>query len=138
MPPISDLGELLKSLEPKLNVGTFVYATLGDSEGIALGDVVALVREPEGLTVIVEERRAALLGLKSMFRCSWITLTVNSDLQAIGLTAAFSTALSNAGVSCNVIAGANHDHVFVPAAQAHTAMDALARLQTQHTRGDRL
>ena len=45
-------------------------------------------------------------SLSVLFRAAWISLTVHSDLEAVGLTAAFSTALGQAGVSCNVVAGA--------------------------------
>ncbi|XXE67240.1 ACT domain-containing protein [Pseudomonas sp. R1-6] len=41
---------------------------------------------------------------------SIVTLTVHSALDAVGLTAAFATALGNAGISCNVIAAYYHDH----------------------------
>lgn len=129
MPPIADLGTLLASLHPELNEGAFVFATLAPSERIDLPDVVALIREPEGVSVVVDERTARRIGLNAVFRCAWITLTVNSDLQAVGLTAAFSAALGNAGISCNVVAGTNHDHIFVPFDQANQAMSVLRHLQ---------
>jgi len=129
MPPIANLAELLRNLQPKLNAGTFVFATLAADQDINVGDVVALVREPEGISVVIEESQAARLGLTPVMRCAWITLTVNSDLHAVGLTAAFSSALGKAGISCNVVAGTNHDHIFVPVADAHAAMEALQLLQ---------
>jgi hypothetical protein len=64
-----------------------------------------------------------------LFRAAWISLTVHSDLQAVGLTAAFSTALGQAGISCNVVAGAFHDHIFVPVAQTQQTMAVLRALQ---------
>src|SRR5690606_7213341 len=91
--------------------------------------IVASIREPEGLSVILPEQQAIELGLPIAFVAAWITLTVHSDLAAVGLTAAFSQALAHAGVSCNVVAGVYHDHVFVPVEQAEQAMDALRALQ---------
>ena len=40
-----------------------------------------------------------------------ITLTIHSSLTAVGLTAAFTTALGDAGISCNVVAAFYHDHI---------------------------
>ncbi len=79
--------------------------------------------------MVVEEAYATRAGLQALFPCAWITLSVHSDLQAVGLTAAFASALGKAGISCNVVAGAYHDHIFVPAEQAQRAMDALWALQ---------
>lgn len=129
MNPICDLGTLLKSMQPELNSGTFAFATLRSDQTVSLTDVVALIQEPEGTSVVVREADLSRLGLTSDFLCAWITLTVNSDLQAVGLTAAFSSALGGAGISCNVVAGTNHDHIFVPVSRATAAMDALQALQ---------
>lgn len=116
-------------MNPKLNSGTFVFATLAPNQAIEFDDIVALVREPEGISVVVDEVLARRLKLKSSCRCAWITLTVTSDLQAVGLTAAFASVLGNAGISCNVVAGTNHDHIFVPVDQADAAMKELRMLQ---------
>jgi hypothetical protein len=53
---------------------------------------------------------------------------VHSDLATVGLTAEFSRALGQVGISCNVVAGVRHDHLFVPVEQAQRAMDALHAL----------
>lgn len=129
MKPISDLTTLLKSMHPELNSGTFAFATLAPGQHVSLTDVVALIHEPEGTSVIVREADLDRLGLTAVFLCAWITLTVNSDLQAVGLTAAFSGALGSAGISCNVVAGTHHDHIFVPASQATVALTVLHTLQ---------
>lgn len=91
--------------------------------------IVASMREPEGLSVILPEQVALDLGLPVAFTAAWITLTVHSDLAAIGLTAAFSSALGQAGISCNVVAGVHHDHLFVPVDQAQQAMETLRALR---------
>jgi len=54
---------------------------------------------------------------------------VTSDLHAVGLTAAVATALAAAGISCNVVAGACHDHLFVPVDRAGEALAALQALR---------
>ena len=128
MQPISDLKELLTHMRPELNPGRYAFVALPDSSAIDLTLVVASVREPEGLSVIVPEQLALDLNFPIAFTAAWITLTVHSDLAAAGLTAAFSKALGQAVISCNVVAGVHHDHVFVPVDQAQQAMDALHEL----------
>jgi uncharacterized protein len=62
---------------------------------------------------------------------AWITLTVHSALEAVGLTAAFSKALADVNISCNVVAGYYHDHIFVPQQDAEKAMAVLESLAHQ-------
>ena len=45
--------------------------------------------------------------------------------EAEGLTAAFAGALGREGISCNVIAGVHHDHLFVQWDRREDAMAAL-------------
>ena len=130
-PPISDLATLLRTLQPMLNAGTYVFASVPVGKELPLDAVIASIREPEGLSVVMEESAAQRAGLSSVFKCAWITLSVNSDLEAVGLTAAFSAALAKANVGCNVVAGVNHDHVFVPVGQAQEAMKVLRSLQAE-------
>jgi hypothetical protein len=130
--PVSNLAELLRTLQPVLNDGTFVFAALPhDTDSSAL-EPLATFRENEGLTVVVDEERARLAGLSVLFRAAWITLTVHSDLQAVGLTAAVADALTRANISCNMIAAACHDHLFVPVESASAAIEALTALQRRH------
>ena len=130
MNPVSDLSVLLKTLEPVLNPGIFAFASVKDGRVIDPAVIVASIREPEGLSVITSEADAEIAGLNVLFKCAWITLTVNSALNAVGVTAAFATALSQSGISCNVVAGAYHDHIFVPLESAQGAMRVLHQLQT--------
>lgn len=90
--------------------------------------VIGSFREREGLTVIIERLEAESLGLACGYVMAWITLNVHSSLEAVGLTAAFATALGEAGISCNVIAGFYHDHLFVGKDDAQKAMTVLREL----------
>ena len=132
MQAISDLDTLLATMQPILRPGRYAFASLPPGRTLDLlaqRDVVASIREPEGLSVVLAEQDAIDLGLPIAFTAAWITLGVHSDLAAVGLTAAFSAALARAGIGCNVIAGVRHDHLFVPAEQAQRAMEALQALQ---------
>jgi hypothetical protein len=116
-------------MEPVLNPGIFVFTSLQDEAEIEASTIIASIREPEGLSVVMREADAQERGLPILFRAAWITLTVTSDLAAVGLTAAFASALGTAGISCNVVAGAYHDHIFVPVDSVERAMLALRKLQ---------
>ena len=127
--PVTDLAELLQTMQPALNEGVYVFASVLPNTDVSALEPVATFREAEGLTLIVEEERALKAGLPVLFRAAWITLTVHSDLQAVGLTAAVASALAQAHISCNVVAAAFHDHLFVPAESGDEALAVLQRLQ---------
>jgi hypothetical protein len=126
---LRDLDTLIASMQPELQPGVYVFASLPHDALTSGAGIVATLREREGLTVVMEESAAQAAGIAPLFRAAWITLTVHSDLNAVGLTAAFARALGEAGISCNVIAAAWHDHIFVPVDDAARAMDALSALQ---------
>jgi hypothetical protein len=90
--------------------------------------VEATVREPEGLTVVLRRDVADAHGIAYDYVAAWISLTVHSSLEAVGLTAAFATALAREGISCNVLAGHHHDHLLVASADADHAVQVLRRL----------
>ncbi|HEY5824817.1 MAG TPA: ACT domain-containing protein [Cyclobacteriaceae bacterium] len=124
----TDLATLLRSMKPILNEGEYVFCTLTDSSHVDLRNVIGSFMEVEGLTVILNKHRANEAKLSYSFTASWITLTVHSSLEAVGLTAAFSNALAEEGISCNVIAAFYHDHIFVATKDKERAMTALKRL----------
>jgi len=135
---VSELNELLATMSPVHHPGCYVVTSAVNPGSLTLQDVVASIQEPEGLSLIVSEQRAHELGLPILLRCAWITLTVHSDLQAVGLTASFSRALADEGIACNVVAGARHDHIFVPIAAAAAAVNALNNLQSRALRARNL
>ena len=132
--PLSHLPTLLAHLHPVLNAGTWAICRLPPGAPLPAGlDPVVTVREPEGRTLILpladaQDQRAAL-GLEVLMAAAWLSLQVHSDLAACGLTAAFSRVLADAGIACNVVAGACHDHVFVPVAEGGRALAVLQALQ---------
>lgn len=128
--PINNLNELIRSMTPALNEGVYYFATLPTTEILLpMNKLIATIYEPEGLSVVVSEETVHEYQLEAQFKCAWITLTVHSDLAAVGLTAAFATALGKAEISCNVVAGNFHDHIFVPYEKAELAMQTLITLQ---------
>ncbi|WP_438299640.1 ACT domain-containing protein [Pseudomonas sp. NMS19W] len=124
----TSLSTLLRSMSPQLNAGEYVFCTLRDGQLPSGLEVVGSFREKEGLTVILERSHAERAGFSFDYVAAWITLNVHSALEAVGLTAAFATALGKADISCNVIAGYYHDHLFVGQADAERAMQVLRDL----------
>ena len=118
-------------MRPVLNPGRYAFVTLSPDQSLDLRSIVASVHEPEGISVILTEQDAIGLGFTVSYVAAWISLTVLSDLAAVGLTATLSTALAKAAISCNVVAGNHHDHLFVPFEQAQLALDVLLALQSR-------
>lgn len=123
----TDLGKMLKSLTVSRRPGTYVF--VGADEQVQLGQgIEALLVEDEGTTVVVTSTSAAANGWTYEFEAAWLTLDVHSDLEAVGLTAAFSAALAEQGIACNVLAGLFHDHLLVPLSDADRAIACLESL----------
>jgi hypothetical protein len=124
----TDLTKLLREMNPELHAGEFVFCSIEARNLPENIEPLGLFREQEGLTVILPKARADELGWRYSFVGAWITLNVHSALDAVGLTAAVSQALTRAGVSCNVVAAYYHDHIFVPIKDAERALEVLQAL----------
>ncbi|MBP8048352.1 MAG: ACT domain-containing protein [Anaerolineales bacterium] len=124
----TDLSELLKNMKPELNAGEYVYCLADSKEQVVALDPLCYFLEKEGVTMILPKEKADAMSIPYATTCAWITLTVHSSLEAVGLTAAVSKALTEANISCNIVAAFYHDHIFVPIADAPRAMDALFAL----------
>lgn len=120
-----DLTTLLKTMKPELNLGDYVFCTVSNLDDFDTKDILLFFKETEGITIIIKKELADQLQLQYSFVAAWITLTVHSSLEAVGLTATFATALSNAGISCNVVAAFYHDHIFVDKQDAQKALAVL-------------
>ncbi|WP_068944655.1 ACT domain-containing protein [Chryseobacterium timonianum] len=126
-----NLNNILKNLNPVLNEGKYVYCTVDHIDDILFSKVLFLFKETESITVVVKKEDAEELNLSFSYVASWITLEIHSSLSAVGLTAKFSQALSDAGISCNVVAAYFHDHIFVDekdTTQAIKVLNALKRM----------
>ena len=128
------LDSLLENLSPRLNRGEFVFCTIGNesdfnlADSIAAGNVLGTFVEAEGTTLILPTQTAADAGLHFEAVLGWITLDVDSSLEAVGLTARVATALADEGIAANVVAAHFHDHLFVPHKDTDRAMQVLQNL----------
>ena len=107
-----------------------MFASLDKDSSVSVEQLEPLgtFYEKEGLTIIVLKTNADSLGItyQGIFQC--ITLNVHSSLEAVGLTAAVSSALANDRISANVVAAYYHDHIFVPKVKANQALLCLLEL----------
>ncbi|MBB6171574.1 hypothetical protein HNR23_001634 [Nocardiopsis mwathae] len=128
-----DLTRLLTGMRPELRPGRYVF-THADRvpEGV---QPVVTVAEDEALTIVCRQAEADAAGLAYDYQAAWITLRVHSALEAVGLTAAVSAVLADADLSCNVVAGFHHDHLFVPHTDGPRAVELLRSLAARAADG---
>jgi uncharacterized protein len=119
----TNLAVLLKTMKPTHNEGDYVFCVATNK--INVDEILMSFKETEGTTIIIKKEVADALQLAYSFVAAWITLTVHSSLEAVGLTAAFSSALAKENISCNVVAAFYHDHIFVDKKDAEKAMNVL-------------
>jgi len=124
----TDLTRLLQYMQPRRNEGEYVFCTVDSLSRAAALRPLCTFQEDEAVTMILPQKQADDESLSYSTVCAWITLTVHSSLEAVGLTAAVSKALAEAGISCNVVAAYYHDHLFIPIADAERGMQVLTAL----------
>lgn len=112
-----DLSRILQNLKPRLCPERYTFTEA--AEPILLAGVFALVREDEGVTSIQADPRGAWAK---------ITLEVHSSLEAVGLTGVMASRLADLGISANVVAALNHDHLFVTWERREEALACLRSL----------
>jgi hypothetical protein len=128
MPGERDLNTLLQTMKPEMHEGLFVFCSISEDKQIpAALRPVHVFREREGTTLVVRREEAENMGLSYQFASRLITLTVHSSLEAVGLLAAITGRLAEAGISVNAVSAFYHDHLFV---QEHRADEALQLLQS--------
>jgi uncharacterized protein len=99
-----------RELLPELSDEPYVFAAAASP--LPETAMFAAILQDEGLTLVMTKADADRAQLEYSYVAARITLRVNPAVGEIGLTAAVSRVLADAGTSCNVIAGAAHDHLF--------------------------
>jgi hypothetical protein len=122
----TDLTRILATLDVVQRPERYTFVS-GDWRSLGRGAAATVVEE-EGTTYVVTVDQATMAGAPVEFEAAWLTLTVHSSLEAVGLTAAFSAALAEEGIPCNVLAGYHHDHLLVPVERATDAISILRSL----------
>ena len=129
MAGMKDLNELLKTMKPELLEEEFIFSTI--SKDICAGlpfKPLCFFQEIEGVTIICEKSQADDNNISYEAVWRMITLTVHSDLTAVGFLAAITNKLKEQGISLNVISAYYHDHLFVPIDLADKALNTLHEL----------
>lgn len=125
---MDDLDRALASLDAS-RAGVYVFTSVKEvPEGV---HPFAQIHEDEGTTLILPEQEARDAGLPRDERYARITLGAYTTLNSVGLTATIAQTLASRSISCNVIAGYYHDHLFVPADRVNEALALLRDLARQ-------
>ncbi len=124
-PGETDLDAMLATLAVQRRPGVFTYIAVEVPTPGLLAAAHAVVKEGSLTTIVLPLEAAERAGQVVTVRFAWLTLTVHSSLEAVGLTAAISERLTRQNIACNVLAGYHHDHVLVPVERVDDAIAAL-------------
>ena len=125
-----ELKDILGNLKPRILEGSFVFTTSNDELDHLMKTFkpIATFREEEGITLVISKDEADKFNIKydSLFCC--ISLGVHSNLNSYGLISSISSELTKKKISSNVFSGFYHDHIFVQADLADTAIQVINSL----------
>lgn len=121
---------MLDSLDVERRPGSFTFVAVEVPTPGLLAAAHGMVKEGTTTTLVLPVESARRAGLPVVVEMAWLSLTVQSSLEAVGLTAAFAKILGDEGISCNVLAGYHHDHILVPTDRSADAIKALTRKPT--------
>lgn len=120
--------QMLAKIDPK-DGGKYIFACL--PEVPADLHPVALIREPEGITVVVSLEEAESAGLDTSEPYTLITLSAPGSLDVVGLNSGISQVLSSRSIPANIFSGIYHTHIFVPSLRANEAKSVLIDISGQ-------
>ena len=133
--PESDLNALLKGMNPSLSETEYYYGTFDEGTLMELAGyldyIIGIFKEEEGLSVIFSDEALSDLSqltekkVKGPF--ALISLSVESDLMAVGFLAKITGALAKEKISANAFSAYHHDHLLVPFERKDDAMKALMK-----------
>lgn len=130
-----ELEALLRDLAPRLSEEVYVLVALPPGAPVPPAlKPIGRFSEAEGETLIVTRDAAAYHGLGGTFPSRMITLAVRSDPAAIGLLAAVTRTLADAGIAVNAISAYHHDHLLVPTERAEEALAILEQRSREFVR----
>jgi len=125
-PGETDLAAMLATLSVQRRPGVFAYIAVQVPTPGLIAAAHAVVKEGRLTTIVLPVDAAARAGQVTDVQFAWLTLTVRSSLDAVGLTAVVSARLAAIGIPCNVLAGYHHDHLLVPVDRVDDAINVLA------------
>jgi len=125
-PGETDLAAMLATLSVQRRAGVFAYIAVQVPTPGLIAAAHAVVKEGRLTTIVLPVDAAARAGQATDVQFAWLTLTVQSSLDAVGLTAVVSARLAAIGVPCNVLAGYHQDHLLVPVDRVDDAINVLA------------
>jgi len=125
-PGETDLAAMLATLSVQRRPGVFAYIAVQVPTPGLIAAAHAVVKEGRLTTIVLPVDAAARTGQATDVQFAWLTLTVQSSLDAVGLTAVVSARLAAIGIPCNVLAGYHHDHLLVPVDRVDDAIAVLA------------
>ena len=117
-----------KLLKPFINQGQYVFVLIDEIDKLNQDEILCSFKENEKYSLVIKKEYADKYNLSYDFVAAWISLGLNSSLDSVGLTYEFSRALAEQKISCNVIAGYNHDHIFVDHRDKEKAYEILNKL----------
>jgi uncharacterized protein len=129
----NNLQKILATAQPILHKGRFVFCTTINALPHLAQHAQMFFKEQEGVTYILEKEYAVRENLAYTFECSWITLSVHTALDAVGVTATIAKLFTQYNISCNVVAAYYHDHIFVEVDKTEKAIAVLQTLKDFNT-----